>query len=98
MDNTYAEVGTKVVLVRHVTKPRLSAGTSGFSDNWNSGMDRFIGTTATIVRAFGKDSCGCLLCNVKENGWYWRVESMILASDVPLLTPEQRARLGIQDG
>jgi hypothetical protein len=26
------------------------------------------------------------------------VESMILASDVPLLTPEQRAKLRIQDG
>ena len=96
MDESYAEVGTKVVLGRHVLKQRLSS--PGTSNNWSDRMDEFVGKTATIDVVFNKDGCGCLLCKVKENNWYWRVENMILASDIPLLTDEQRARLGIQDG
>lgn len=96
MDESYAEIGTKVVLGRHVTKQLLSS--RGTSNNWSNRMDEFVGMVTTITWVWSKDGCGCLLCKVEGNDWYWRVENMILASDIPLLTDEQRARLGIQDG
>jgi len=92
MDSTYAEAGTKVVLGKHVFKTD-----SRLSDNWDPQMDSFVGKMATIKEVSGIDDYGCVCCRVKEYGWVWRVENMILASDVPLLTPEQRAKLQIRE-
>lgn len=89
MDETYAEVGVKVVLGRHTSTDGSYRGL-----NWNSDMDLCVGKIATIKSVEGNDSYGCLVC-VKEYGWSWRVQNMILASDIPLLTPEQKEKLQI---
>jgi hypothetical protein len=95
MDETYAEVGTKVVLGKHIPKPYL-VNPGLMNANWCSHMDTLVGKIATITGKSGKDGSGCLLCCVKENNWFWRVENMILASDIPLLTPEQKIKLRIR--
>lgn len=92
MDNTYAEVGTEVVLGKHVCRSR--------GEHWRSEKDQYVGKRTTITYVTGLDFSGCLCCAVScdNSRWDWRVESMILASDVPLLTPEQKAKMRIQDG
>ena len=97
MDESYAEVGTEVILGKHVMRRR--------GKNWTEAMDVYVGVKVKITglsRGFSehRDLSGCLCCKVDlDHGEHdWRVESMILASDVPLLTPEQRAKLRIQDG
>lgn len=87
MDETYAEVGARVVLGRHTA---VRGGR-----NWTSDMERFVGQISTIEYIDGKDFYGCLMCGVKGNDWLWRVQNMILASDIPLLTSEQKERLNI---
>ena len=91
MDDTYAEIGTEVILCKH--KRRISP--IGFS--WCDGcMDPLIGMKTKITEVFQRS--GVLVCLV-ENGThhYWRVEDMILASDVPLLTPKQKQQLNIKE-
>jgi len=92
MDTSYAEKGTEVILGKHV---RRSAG-----PNWSEEMERYVGCKTKIVQVTSPDYSGCLCCVVEcDSGEYsWRVENMILASDVPLLTPEQKSKLRIQDG
>jgi len=91
MDTSYAEKGTEVILGKHVNR---SCGT-----NWSDTMDLYVGCKTKIVRVTGKDYSGCLCCVVEcDRSHFWRVENMILASDVPLLTPEQKVQLRIQDG
>ena len=91
MDTSYAEVGTEVILGKHV---RRSAGT-----NWSEAMEQYVGCKTKIVRVTSPDYSGCLCCVVEcDREHFWRVENMILDSDVPLLTSEQKAKLGIQDG
>ena len=92
MDESYAEVGVSVILGIH--KRETVYGT-----DWDSAMDKYIGREA-VIRRTRYIADGCLACYVDVDGgeFYWRVEDMILASDVPLLTPEQKAKLGIQDG
>lgn len=92
MDETYAEIGTEVILGKHVGR---SCGTE-----WVQEQNQYVGKKTTITRVRGTDFSGCLCCSVScdNSRWDWRVESMILASDVPLLTPEQKAKMRIQDG
>jgi hypothetical protein len=77
MDNTYAEVGTRVVV------------TDG----------EFTGKKATVTRAPLSNRSGvCVVCFDDGENYYWPIRKMILASDVPLLTPKQKTKLGIKDG
>lgn len=90
MDESYAEVGARVVLGRHTSTDGSYGGL-----NWNSDMDLFVGKIATIKSIEGNDILGYLCCRVKGNNWNWRVQNMILASDIPLLTSEQKEKLNI---
>ena len=85
MDETYAEIGTEVILCKH--KRRISP--IGYS--WCDGCMK-----TKITEVFQRS--GVLVCLV-ENGThhYWRVEDMILASDVTLLTPKQKRQLNIRE-
>ena len=92
MDSSYAEVGAEVILGKH--KRRTCLGI-----DWCDGvMDRYVGIK-TIIRSVRMMSDGCLVCSVNadDGGFYWRVEDMILASDVPLLTPHQKRQLNIKE-
>ena len=90
MDTSYAEKGTEVILGKHVER---SAGT-----NWSDTMERYVGCKTKIVHVTSPDYSGCLCCVVEcDREHFWRVESMILASDVPLLTPEQRLQMKIRE-
>ena len=92
MDESYAEVGTKVILGKHRHTSR----------SWwcEMCMARYIGREA-IIKNIRTASDKCVVCKVTINGdevpHLWRAEDMILASDVPLLTPEQKTKLGIKD-
>ena len=91
MDESYAEVGTKVILGKHKRCTRV--GTA-----WCEGdMDAYVGSEATICAVF-KATDGCMACyiDIDQGEYYWRAEDMILASDVPLLTPRQKRQLGIK--
>ena len=91
MDSTYAEVGTHVILRKH---KRLT----NYGLDWIDGsMDKYVGQEAVIRDVFQAND-GCCVCYVDiDQGYhYWRVEDMILATDVPLLTPRQMAELGIE--
>ena len=82
MDSTYAEVGTEVIL--------LSKSTPFYN-----------GRKAVVTQSprLGRDGSKSRYCVVDVNSYcfHWRVEDMILASDIPLLTPEQRAELQIRE-
>ena len=87
MDSTYAEVGTWVILGKHKRRPRA----------WCDCMDRYVGKKAQIT-SITECSNGYLACIVAGYSTHpWRVEDMILASDVPLLTPEQKQQLNIKE-
>ena len=87
MDGTYAEVGVWVILGKHKGRPR----------SWCDCMDRYVGKKAQITR-ITRCSNGRLACIVNGYSTHpWRVEDMILASDVPLLTPEQKRQLNIEE-
>ena len=94
MDESYAEVGAEVILGKHTRDP------VGCGINWNPYKDKYVGKKTVITKVRSRDLSGCLVCSVQcdNESWAWRVENMILASDVPLLTQEQRAKLRIQDG
>ena len=91
MDESYAEIGTEVILGKHIERR------AGY--NWVPEMDLYVGLRTQIARISGRDTSGCLVCRVQCDCrfWPWRVESMILASDVPLLTPEQRLQMKIRE-
>jgi hypothetical protein len=90
MDETYAEVGTQVILREHKTEPwhcQIEAYSDAVQRNWATGMARYIGKKARITSIGRRDGAGCLCCRVDVDGgvFAWRVESMILASDEGLL-------------
>ena len=88
MDASYAEIGTWVILGKH-----KRFGWDGFS--WNSDMEKYVGQKTKIKHVYPDVITVCQVAC--DNGWYyWRVEDMILASDVPLLTPEQKEKLRIK--
>jgi hypothetical protein len=59
---------------------------------WAEGMEKYVGKTVII------NGTGFWHKYVMIEGYCWRIQSMILASDAPLLTPKQRAEMRIQDG
>jgi hypothetical protein len=93
MDESYAEVGTEVILGKHKRRT-IHNGHAWCPDC----MDGFVGKKAKITRVT-RDSGGILICFVSRGpeNHTWRVEDMILASDVPLLTPKQKQELKIEE-
>lgn len=91
MEGVYAEPGTEVILGRHTRRGTCCA-------NWSPRQELYIGRKARILRTCGYDCISALCCKVDvDDGYFpWRVENMILASDVPLLTLGQKARLNIR--
>ena len=89
MDSSYAEVGTEVILGRPKTD---------FRGYWITEMEDHVGKRAKIqttnIHRSGYDVC---YVDVDGGLCYWRVQDMILASDVPLLTPEQKRQLNIKE-
>lgn len=92
MDDTYAEVGTEVILGKHTRVGNCCLA-------WAEGKECYVGRKTRITMVVGKDCIGALCCRVQcDYGKYrWRVENMILASDVPLLIPEQKIKLRIRE-
>ena len=91
MDDTYAEIGTEVILGKH--KRETVCGL-----RWcNDCMNPLIGKKTKITQTY-RDDDGLLVCFVMGGvgPHAWRAEDMILASDVPLLTPKQKRQLGIK--
>jgi hypothetical protein len=88
MDESYAEVGTEVILGR----PKNNA--PGY---WVRTMEPYVGGKATIISVH-LGLCSVCYVDADMGRYYWRVEDMILASDVPLLTPGQKAKMRIKDG
>ena len=93
MDESYAEVGTEVILGKHIHIP-------GGGSNWNEEKEAYVGMKTTIIRIKSRDYADCLCCAVAcDKGiWSWRVKNMILASDVPLLTIDEKIRRRVLDG
>ena len=89
MDDTYAEVGTEVILGAHKTYPwhRIHSSYENTQNNWNPEMREFVGKKAKITAIEHYDSSGCLCCrvDVDHGRWVWRVQNMILASEEVLL-------------
>jgi hypothetical protein len=91
MDDTYAELGTEVILGKHTYKewhlPMRSTCSSNDRLNWSEGKERFVGQKTKITGIRGRDFSGCLCCSVVcDSGRFsWRVESMILASEEDLI-------------
>ena len=91
MDVTYAEVGTWVILGRH------TRGGDCCEREWEDDMERYVGRQTQITRI----NCTIIpSCYVSCDGgkYYWRVQDMILASDVPLLTIDEKIRRRVLDG
>ena len=79
MDASYAEVGTEVVIAFHRSELYRYYG------------QRYVCRKATITRKHATvDSCQV---DADPDGSWWPIEDMILASDIDLLMPEQRARI-----
>jgi hypothetical protein len=78
MDISYAEVGTEVVIAFHRQEQYHS-------------VQRYIGrkTFITKVDIFSK-TCKT---NIDGEFYWWPVRDMILASDIDLLTPEQKLKI-----
>ncbi len=91
MDETYAEIGTEVILGRHTQDNRY------VGLEWDPNMERFVGRKTTIT-AFKRGRVPACYVACDGGDFYWRIQDMILASDVPLLTPEERVRRKIRDG
>ena len=82
MDSTYAEIGTKVIILKSSACTR--------SNGWSPYMDGYVGRSACITRVQGPtmDSLGVAgWCQVDiDSGcWWWPVSSLILESDRKLL-------------
>ncbi len=63
-------VGSQVILGRH----RAVDG----DENWASGMDAYVGRTATVTRLYGTDNAGCGILSVGIDGgdFTWRVRDV----------------------
>jgi len=88
MDATYAEVGTEVVVCFH--RP----------ERYPQYIQRYVCKKTFITMASPTTysdgtADGGVVCKVQiDNGYYWwSIQDMILASDIDLLTPEQRSRI-----
>jgi len=91
MDATYAEVGAEVILGKHNRRVDLYGWDFGFE--WQPEMEQYVGQKTKISITDGRL---CLvLCD--DCAYRWRVENMILASDVTLLTPEQKLQMRIRE-
>ena len=89
MDDTYAEVGTEVIIGRHTHKPWHTPIENRNQDvvlYWRLEKEEYVGKKAKITMVVGRDWSGCLCCRVDiDHGRNnWRVESMILASEADL--------------
>jgi hypothetical protein len=73
MDDTYAEVGTEVI----IWKPLITS---------KAHYKGHRGVIVTCHRISG--SWACAISGVR--GWLWFPEELILATDEPLLRPEQK--------
>ena len=72
MDRTYAVIGTKVILRGHSRDPDLGR--------------RYQNKKAYIHRLDNYDHRWCFVKFYdKEEGWWWPIQDMILATDEPLL-------------
>lgn len=85
MEQTYAEVGTEVVI--------------GFRGKCNDyrfiedmGRLRYTKTIITEVRINTSNEAWCHVL-ADNTRWWWPAYDMILASDIDLLTPEQKAKI-----
>ena len=96
MDDTYAEVGTEVILREHTYQDWhwYINDLDNFGDpdlvrrNWSPEQSQYVGKKARITRVLpGKDWSGCRCCriDIDEGENTWRVESMVLASEEGLL-------------
>ena len=78
MDATYAVYGTKVVVGFH--RP----------ERYDERVNQYVCRITHVIRADDENRCHVFI----DNGFHrWPIQDMILASDIPLLTPEQRARI-----
>jgi hypothetical protein len=82
MDSSYAEVGTEVILISAYTNPV----------DWGI----WVGQKARIIRP-DRGSPTRRVVTVDGEELSWLIQNMILASDVPLLTPERRRYLRIRE-
>ena len=82
MDSTYAEIGTKVIILKSSACTRDSG--------WSPYMDQYIGYSACITRVHDDTPPGplgarwCKL-DIDNGNWWWPVSSLILESDRKLL-------------
>lgn len=88
-------VGSTVVLGRHTPW----AG----DENWDPGMDRWVGTTAIVTQLAGLDTAGCPGVRVGVDGgqWFWRVRDVQLPMAMPPPPPPGDALpryCGMRDG
>ena len=79
MDPVYAEVGAEVVVGFHR------------QELYTTARPAYVGRKTTITRKHRYANA----CEVDADEGYnfWPIQDMILASDIPLLTSEQRARI-----
>lgn len=65
-------VGSEVVLGRH-------RDVNG-DDNWDAGMDPFVGRTAHITELVGVDDQGCAVVHLDadQGQWFWRARDLVL--------------------
>ncbi len=65
-------VGAEVVLGRH-------RDVNG-DDNWDVGMDAFVGQTAHITELVGVDDQGCAVVHLDADGgqWFWRARDLVM--------------------
>lgn len=79
MDPVYAEVGAEVVVGLYYDP----------NGHFNSTAKKYFGKKTIIIERVS------YTCRVEiDKGFHcWPIQDMILASDIPLLTPEQRARI-----
>ena len=90
MDNSYAEIGTWVILGKHKREDRW------FGFSWHPHMERYVGKKTRIKNVFVVGDMVWCYVACDRGQFSWRAEDMILASDIPLLTPEQKAQLRIK--
>jgi hypothetical protein len=90
VDDTYAEVGTEVILGKHTHKPWHTPIDTRNQDvvlYWRPEKEEYVGKKAKITKVVGRDWSGCLCCRVDiaPTSLEFRVESMILASEEEIL-------------
>ena len=80
MDTSYAEVGTEIVICFH--RP----------ERYVQEVQKYVCKKTVITEVVNEPPA---VCHVKIDGgfYWWPIDDMILASDIDLLTPEQRERI-----